>query len=126
MNIRFLTLLLIVCTYWSCQSDQTGQNKAATLEGRWELVEGYRGGKKTESLEGTYFSFTEDKMSTNLPINGAIDSPFKLQENVISQTIVNNMSIEYTIVQLTEQDLQLATNLRGLDFLFFLKKKEEE
>jgi len=126
MNIRILTLLLVVCTYWSCQSDKATENKETSLEGRWELVEGYRGGKQTESLDGTYFSFTEDKMSTNLPINGAIDSPFQLKENVISQTVVNNMSIDYTIVKLTETELQLSAKLRGLDFLFFCKKKETE
>ena len=89
-------------------------------------VEGFRAGKKTESLKDTYFSFTSDKMSTNLPIRGATDSPYSRKENIISQTVINDLTIDYTIQELTEHRLQLTTNLRGLEFVFILEKELPE
>ncbi len=112
--------------YSNCTSDSVvSSKKAASIEGHWELVEAYRSGRKTESLGGTYFTFTSDKMSTNLPINGAIDSPYTNQDNIITQTIVNDIKINYTIQDLTIDNLRLNTKLRGVDFSFLLKRKVE-
>ena len=122
----YLFLFLLMIGYSNCTSDSTvSSKKAANIEGHWELVEAYRSGRKTESLGGTYFTFTSDKMSTNLPINGAIDSPYTNQDNIITQTIVNDIKINYTIQDLTIDNLRLNTKLRGVDFSFLLKRKVE-
>ncbi len=123
---NYLFLFLLMIGYSNCTSDSVvSSKKAASIEGHWELVEAYRSGRKTESLGGTYFTFTSDKMSTNLPINGAIDSPYTNQDNIITQTIVNDIKINYTIQDLTIDNLRLNTKLRGVDFSFLLKRKVE-
>lgn len=109
----------------SCQTDANADKKTNALLGKWVLVEGYRSGKKTESLNDTFFDFTESKMSTNLPIRGATDSSYTRKENNITQTIINDLTIEYTIQELTDQQLKLATNLRGIDFIFLLERASE-
>lgn len=124
-NIKLLSLLVAIFFYASCSSDAVAEQKepaANLLEGRWELVEGFRSGKKTESLAGTYFSFSEGTMSTNLPIKGAINSVYTKKDNVISQTIINDMTIDYTIESITEKQLKLSSKLRGLDFTFLLER----
>ncbi len=122
----YLFLFFVIIAYSNCTSDSAvNAKKPASIEGHWELVEAYRSGRKTESLGGTYFTFTSDKMSTNLPINGAIDSPYKNQDNIITQTIVNDIKIDYTIQDLTADNLRLNTKLRGVDFSFLLERKEK-
>lgn len=120
----YLFLLLLLVGYSSCASDSAMKsNIAPSIEGHWELLEAYRSGKKTESLGGTYFTFTTDKMSTNLPINGAMDSPYTNKDNIISQTIISDLKINYTIQELTKDNLRLNTKLRGVDFSFLLERK---
>ncbi len=122
----YFFLLLLLVGYGSCTSDSAIKtSESASIEGHWELVDAYRSGRKTESLGGTYFTFTNDKMSTNLPINGAIDSPYTNQDNIISQTIINNIKINYTIQELSKENLRLNTKLRGVDFSFLLERKQE-
>ena len=120
--------ILIYCSFLllgSCQTDSKADKKANTLLGKWILVEGHRSGKKTESLKDTYFAFEETTMSTNLPIPGATESTYVRKENVISQTIVNDLIIDYTIQEMTEQQLKLTTKLRGYDFTFLLERAAE-
>jgi len=116
-------LLLLV----ACGSDNSATQQKDMLIGRWDLTEGQRNGKVAESLRGTYFEFmADDKMSTNLPIKGGMNSPYVIEDGVIKQTIINDIKINYTIVQLTEETLQLTTTLRGFDFVFALAKAETE
>jgi len=109
----------------SCQTDAKADKKTNTLLGKWVLVEGYRGGKKTESLKDTFFDFSESTMSTNLPIRGATESPYARKESIITQTIVNDLTIDYTIQELTDDRLKLTTKLRGYDFIFHLERASE-
>ncbi|MEM1122651.1 MAG: hypothetical protein AAGJ18_19565 [Bacteroidota bacterium] len=125
LNQLFLGIFLLLLV--ACGSDNNTTQQKEMLIGRWDLVEGRRSGKVAESLRGTYFEFTaDDKMSTNLPIKGATNSPYVIEDGVIFQTIINGLKIDYTIVQLTDKTLQLTTKLRGLDFVFDLTKVEME
>ena len=127
MNINqliFGTLLLLLT---ACGSDTTIQDQKALLEGRWDLIEGQRNGKVTDSLRDTYFEFKDgNKMSTNLPIKGGTNSPYDIVDNAIVQTIVNDIQIKYQIVELTPEALKLTTNLRGFDFVFSMEKAKVE
>ena len=127
MNINqliFGTLLLLLT---ACGSDTTIQDQKALLEGRWDLIEGQRHGKVTDSLRDTYFEFKDgNKMSTNLPIKGGTNSPYDIVDNAIVQTIVNDIQIKYQIVELTPEALKLTTNLRGFDFVFSMEKAKVE
>ncbi len=127
MNINQLLLGTLLFLLMACGNDTTVKNQKATLVGRWNLIEGQRNGKVTDSLRDTYFEFTaDDKMSTNLPIKGAMNSPYNIVENEIVQTIINDIQIKYQILELTPEVLKLTTNLRGFDFVFSMEKEQSE
>jgi len=127
MNINQLLLGTLLFLLTACSSNTTVQDQKALLEGRWNIIEGQRNGKVTDSLRDTYFEFsTGDKMSTNLPIKGGMNSPYTIEDNAILQTIINNIQIKYEIVELTPKALTLTTNLRGFDFVFSMEKEKAE
>ena len=127
MNINQLLLGTLLLLLTACGSNNTVQDQKALLQGRWDIVEGQRNGKVTDSLRDTYFEFTaDDKMSTNLPIKGGMNSPYDIVDNAIVQTIVNDIQIKYEIVELTPEVLKLTTNLRGFDFVFSMEKTKVE
>jgi len=112
---------LLVCS--SCGADDQQKKQKDMLVGKWDLVEGRRNGQLTQSLEGTVFEFSNDgKMYTNLPIPGGADSSYKIEENVVIQTVINDIKINYLIEELTQESLKLSTQLRGYDFNFVLEK----
>ena len=125
MNINQLILGTFLLLLTACSNDTTVKDQKALLEGHWDLVEGQRNGKVTDSLRDTYFEFTADKMSTNLPIKGGKNSPYEIVDNVLLQTIINDIQIKYQIVELTPETLKLTTNLRGFDFVFSMEKAAE-
>ena len=110
----------------ACQSDTKTKSKPNLLTGKWILEEGFRGGKQTETLNDTYFIFETDKMSTNLPLpnmRGGKDTSYSLKENVISQQYNPNFILDYQVRELTDNRLQLSTNLNGWEFVFVLKRE---
>jgi len=121
LGIGILMLLLM----GGCQGDANSNKKENTLEGTWVLVEGYRGGRKTESLTDTYFTFTDQMMLTNLPIPGGTEGPYTQKDNIITQTLKSGMTLDYTIRDIADNQLTLTVNLRGLDFIFILKRGEK-
>lgn len=127
MNINQLLFGTFLFLLTACGSDTTIKDQKALLEGRWNLIEGQRNGKVTDSLRDMYFEFTaDDKMSTNLPIKGGMNSPYDIVDNAIVQTIINDIQIKYTIVELTPQVLRLTTSLRGFEFVFSMEKENLE
>ena len=123
MRVYSLLLGALFLCLTACGGDAVADQQNL-LVGHWDLVEGQRNGKITESLKGTYFDFTsKGKMSTNLPIRGGIDSPYEIKEGEIIQTIINDLQIKYKIVSLTSKNLKLTTSLRGYDFVFSLEKE---
>lgn len=130
--MRFSTLLLatsslflcILATNTGCEDEKTKQQ--ALLTGRWELVRGFRNAKETETLDGTYFRFEENgKMQTNLPLGAneqAVD--FTLDKNEIIQS--GPMPIKYTVQKLTETELILVLELRGMQFEMHMNRTSKD
>jgi len=122
MRIYSLCFGILLLSLTACGGDSAAEQQNL-LVGHWDLIEGQRNGKVTESLRDTYFEFTtEGKMSTNLPIKGGVNSPYVIEEGDIVQTIINDLKIRYKIVELTPKALKLTTTLRGFDFVFDLEK----
>lgn len=129
MKVNQLLFVAVLFLCAACGNDTTINKQKELLTGRWNLVEGQRNGKVTESLRDTYFEFTGDNsMSTNLPIKGGLNSTYEIEDDLIVQTINNDLTIKYTIDELTPSILKLSTKIRGFDFLFSLEKvtKKEE
>lgn len=129
--MRLSTLLLTVCSFsigililnTGCEDEKTKQQ--ALLTGRWELVRGFRNAKETETLAGTYFRFEEQgKMQTNLPLGANEPVDYTLDKNEIIQN--GPMPIKYTIQKLTDTELILVLELRGMQFEMHLKRTSKD
>ena len=106
-----------------CASEPAFQ--AEMLWGRWELREGFRSGRPTESLDGLYFEFGEDgRLDTNLPV-GPGEARYELQGNTIRQS-GNPADLIYTIQELSDTAMILSTDLRNVNFRFILQKGSVE
>jgi hypothetical protein len=121
-NLSATFSLLFLCLLGAssgCTDENTKQQ--ALLTGRWELVRGFRNAKETETLDGTYFRFEGNgKMQTNLPLGANEPVDYTLEKNTIVQN--GPMPVKYTIQKLTDSELVLVLELRGMQFEMHLKR----
>ncbi|TNE61969.1 MAG: hypothetical protein EP344_05435 [Bacteroidetes bacterium] len=125
MRIRSYSILMVMSLsalyVVSCEED-TNTNGPA-LSGRWELANGFRNGKETETLSGTYFQFdTDGNMITNLPVGPEQLMPYKLEKNIIRQQ--TTPPVEYEVQTLSDTSLVLGLELRGMQFTMHFVKAE--
>jgi len=138
MNLikNWLPLIFSVLFICACSNppaeEQSGENLEAStpmatpndIIGKWELVEGYRNGRLTESLTDTYFEFfMEGNMRTNLGTVG--DSDYILKDNIIAQSN-DRFSVDYTIEEFGDSTLVLSMIMRNFPFLLKLKRVAPE
>lgn len=121
----FLPLLLGSCILSSCQEEKP--NGKANFEqdgliGRWELSKGYRNGKETETLTGTYYEFGADGfMKTNLtPTTMEQTYEYSFANNEIKQQ--GEPPIVYSVDTLTQDLLALSMVINNFPFKIELKK----
>ncbi len=89
------------------------------LIGRWNLSEAYRGDKKTQTLSGGYFSFTDTTLVTNI-FGDSLVARYSLIKDEIVQHIPNE--IRYRVIMNPDQSLALTTVINGLSFKMILRR----
>lgn len=110
----------------SCSEDPKHPAKANydknELIGRWELVKGFRNGKETETLTGTFYEFLEEgKLRTNLtPTTMEQTFDYKFSDNTIDQR--GDVPITYTVDTLATDFLALSMVINNFPFMLHLKK----
>ncbi len=108
----------------SCQSDgpQKVEIKKADLIGRWEISKGFRNGKETETLTGTYYEFDEaGTMKTNLtPTTMEQSYDYSFSDYTIKQK--GETPITYTIDSLTPAYLGISMVINNFPFKLELSK----
>lgn len=83
--------------------------------GRWDIQQGLRNGRATESLDELFFVFYEEgKMQTNISGNPA-DVTYELDGDQIHQQ-GGPLDITYNIESLTDSMLVLTTTINQYDF----------
>ena len=94
------------------------------LFGNWEIVKANRNGRETKTLNGAFFNFIEDGkvMEYNL-LGQPQKESIEIKDLTISQ--ITGEKVEYKIVSLSDSSLILKTKLRGTEFEFNLKRKDE-
>ena len=116
MKIIHLFLCLTALNFISCKGDDT---KKINLNGRWDLKSAELNGQPAPSLEGIYFDFNKDNLTTNF--NEATTdetTPFEIKEDkIIKKT---SPKLEFSIQSQTDSVLELTTEMRGLDFKLVL------
>lgn len=122
-NFSF-TVLLTTSFLLSCQPDgpkKVELNKA-DLIGRWEIAKGFRNGKETETLTGTFYEFDEDgNMRTNLtPTTMEQSYNYSFSGNEIKQK--GDTPITYTVDSLTSNYLGLNMVINNFQFKLEMNK----
>lgn len=109
--------------FLGCGNDQSALLNQ--LEGTWEVAEARRNNKRTSTLEGAYFSFSDtNTIRTN--ISGKEETlSFDLDGQIIQQE-GGTFEVDYTIENITDSTLEMTTEIRNFPFRFILKKTNSE
>ena len=103
----------------ACKTDVPGAEALQSqLAGRWELAEASRNGKPTESLDGTFFEFTDTELRSNLS-GAASTAPYTLDGQVI-ESADPRLTTDYSIAAISADTLILRTEMRNVPFEFLL------
>ena len=106
-----LMVIMIGCIEKSAEVD---------IKGYWEIVKASRDNKSTSTLENAFINIDSDStLITNL-LRKEIQSSYVRDNDVIRQS--SPELIEYQILNLTNDTLELHTEIRGYDFNFVLLK----
>jgi hypothetical protein len=121
--MRCLQLLPLFGLLWLASAcNETPKIPPAVIDGRWELLEGMRAQKATETLAGVYFLFdpATGTMETNLPVGAETPTPFERKDNKIIQK--SAPPVEYEITGASDSTLNLSFEIRGIPFDLKLRK----
>ena len=101
-----------------------GEDKSAEVDikGYWEIAEAFRNNKPTLTLENAYINIESDSTLTTNLLRKEIQSDYTRVNDKIRQS--SPELIEYQILKLTKDSLELHTEIRGYDFNFILLKRD--
>jgi hypothetical protein len=117
----FVSLALLTIFFSSC-SDDHGK-PAATVEGRWELVQALRNNTETGMLDGLHFDFLVDgKLKTNLLGNETDGTYVWADGEIVTEGV--KLPLTYSIQELTDTTMHLRSRYQGFQFDFKMKKTE--
>ncbi|MFT4761267.1 MAG: hypothetical protein ACI9XO_000777 [Paraglaciecola sp.] len=115
----FSSLSFVACNLDGAQEAETTQ----LLQGRWDLLEAYRNGKKTETLTGTFFEFTpENKLTYNLA--GSREAVTYELDGQTLTPIDSRQKVTFAIEELDGEKLTLSMMMRNTPFKFILTKTQ--
>lgn len=120
MKKRFsIFLLLATLSVWACKEDL----KTANLDGHWEVIGGTFNGRPADQFKGFYLEFGKDgSLKTNLNVAATDEiGTFKVKNGkILKQT---SEEATFSILEVKDTLLILATQMRGSDLQFVLHKK---
>lgn len=124
MKFLITTLALFSSTLLFLTS--CGDDNAITttdLTGRWEIQEATRNGEATTTMEGMYFTFSEDgQLLTNMTGSEEAYS-YELDGDAILQRD-GAIEADYVIESFLEGELILTTSLRNKQFRMVLRQAQ--
>ena len=120
--LPFLGAFLFLFTACQDEKKDTPTFDGDQLIGRWEIIEAYRNGKKTETLTDTFYEFDRSgKLSTNLtPSATKEEYDYKFDGSEIKQA--GGLETVYQVENLTDSLLVLSMNINKFPFRLTLGK----
>ena len=115
--LLFLTFLMIL----SCDSEPKAPTTAELIVGKWAIQQGFRNGKRANSLEGLFFEFKPDNQMVSNMFGSEETSTYALNDMLLTQT--GSQEIKYNINKVTAEELIITTKIQGFDFRLMLKKE---
>ena len=123
MRSLFPFVVLLLCAT-ACGTDAPPPaDLRAQLSGRWDLAYATRSGKATESLDGTFFEFAGDQLTTNL--SGAASTAAYDLDGMVIESTDPRLTQDYTIEKISGDSLVLQMEMRNFPFQFTLLKASE-
>lgn len=127
MNVtRFFQLVLLVLSLsLTLACNEVEVQDTDLILGRWDLQEGLRDGRPTESLDELYFEFFEEgKMLSN--ITGAtVEGSYEIDGDQLEQR-GGPMEVDYTIQTLNDTMLLLTAQIHNRKFELQLARTIQE
>ncbi len=115
--------LLIAVVGIACSGGEEA-NLKKLIPGRWELKQGLRNGRLTQTLSGTFYEFLPNsKMRTNLGGSTEVTT-FQIKGNILSQKS-KRLPMEYIIEEISDTSLVLSMSLRNIPFQLTLYKVQK-
>jgi hypothetical protein len=110
----------------SCNNDPKTESpklEKSHLIGRWEIDKGFRNGRETETLTGTYYEFDDEVMKTNLtPTTMEQTYEYSFSGKTIKQK--GEPQIVYAIDSLTPNFLAIGMTINNVPFDIHLRKAQ--
>ena len=119
ISIIFSSFILL---FSSCNSSDKLNSK---LQGKWNLKDAYRNGRKTSTMENVYFRFwNKDSIETNIPISEKlIYSSYLIEGNDI---LLSSDLEKFNVNKISSDTLQLRTTISNYLFSFLLIKNKSK
>ena len=115
-----LVCFLLTMIVSSCKKDSNIE--LSTIDGTWEMFFAKRNGKKTSTLDKSFFKFENGKMAHN--INGdTLELDYTVDKNIVS--FEDDLLDKLTISHLSADTLHMNTKISGMKFEFKMKRKNE-
>jgi len=116
-----LLLFLGFLMLFSCDSEPKAPSTTDLIMGKWAIQQGFRNGKRANSLEGLFFEFKPDNQMVSNMFGSEKTSSFTLKDKLLTQT--GDQEINYTIDNISADQLTLSTKIQGYGFRLILKKE---
>lgn len=128
VSLFTLGLFALIAGCRSSADEYPWQAYPRLIEGRWDLVTAFRNDRETQTLNGTFFSFSAGQsMTTNLPLpaNGPSSSPLLVSKYSLQQDTIDVTGLfpfQLVIQQLDSSVLVLTTTINQQAFRFDLSR----
>ncbi|MBK6544196.1 MAG: hypothetical protein IPO78_10675 [Saprospiraceae bacterium] len=113
-----ITLLLYLLTFLGCK--QENKIDLEFLKGKWVIVEASRNTKRTNTLDGAFFFFEQNILTTNF-MGSETQANYILNKNEL--TLTKGLDYTFQLEKTRDHYLLMHTKIQKADFLFKLKKE---
>ncbi|MCC6754172.1 MAG: hypothetical protein IT266_09355 [Saprospiraceae bacterium] len=109
----------ILClSFAACKDERTID--AEFLRGKWIVYEAYRNEKKTNTLEGAYFFFEGQIMSSNF-LGQDQQAQFILDKNKLQ--LVKGLKMNLDLKKLGPASMEMKVEIKNTPFAFYVKRE---
>ncbi len=113
---RLIIFSFFLMLIQSCNSDSGIQLETNDLEGKWDIIDAFRDGRRTQTLKKGYFEFKSDTILKTNILKDTFEYEYILNRNTINVDDLHQA--KYTIKYLANDTLVLDTRLSKFDFRF--------
>ncbi len=110
--------MLFICFFIVLSCERAAPEPDTSLIGRWMMSEAIRNGRPTLTLEDAYFHFENDSMMRFNLLRSDEQVSYSYIDGVIRHEDPTPM--EYQVLSLTDDTLQMTTQIRAYQFEFTL------